>query len=163
MPGSNTTIVYSLSGHSHWRPGLAVIGSGGGGLVGIGVVPRIGRCGSRWREKRTYPVYGQTLYRKYPIILGIAICYDAGMSDAEDEERALRINLMQTQIELYKAQLRWEPWKALAAMAAAAAVFAGSVLALSNWLHPPGSQSNIAPQVIFQPGSIVVQPAPPVK
>ncbi len=47
---------------------------------------------------------------------------------------------MQTQIELYKAQLRWEPWKALAAMVAAAAVFAGSVLALSNWLHPNGPQ-----------------------
>jgi hypothetical protein len=38
------------------------------------------------------------------------------MDDGADAERELRINLMQTPIELYKAQLRWEPWKALAAM-----------------------------------------------
>jgi hypothetical protein len=43
---------------------------------------------------------------------------------------------MQTQIELYRAQLRWEPWKALAAMVATAAIFAGSVLAVSSWMHP---------------------------
>ena len=54
----------------------------------------------------------------------------------EEEERELRINLMQTQIELYKAQLRWEPWKAVAALFAASAVFAGSVLAVSSWVHP---------------------------
>jgi len=65
---------------------------------------------------------------------------------------------MQTQIELYKAQLRWEPWKALAAMIAASAVMTGTVLGLSNWLHPPGSQISLPPQVIFQPGSIMVQP-----
>ena len=43
---------------------------------------------------------------------------------------------MQTQIEQYKARLRWEPWKALAAMIAAAAVFMGGVLAVSNWARP---------------------------
>ena len=81
-----------------------------------------------------------------------------------------RINPMQTQIKLYKAQLRWEPWKALAAMVVAAAIFAGSVLALSNWLHPPGSQASLAPpafagvpQVIFQPGAIQVLPAAPAQ
>jgi hypothetical protein len=55
---------------------------------------------------------------------------------------------MQTQIELYKAQLRWEPWKALAAMIAAAAVFAGSVLALSNWIHPAGAP--LPPTIVLQ-------------
>jgi cytochrome c-type biogenesis protein CcmH/NrfG len=63
------------------------------------------------------------------------------MDDGADAERELRVNLMQTQIELYKAQLRWEPWKALAAMIAASAVFAGSVLALSNWARPSMPQT----------------------
>lgn len=75
------------------------------------------------------------------------------MSGTEDTERKLRIDLMQTQIELYKAQLRWEPWKALAAMVAASAVFAGSVLALSNWLHPAG-------QPTFPPGTVITIPGP---
>jgi len=76
----------------------------------------------------------------------------------DDDERALGINLMQTPIELYKAQLRWEPWKALAAMVAAAAVFTGSVLGVSSWLrHNDPAQ---VPQIVFQPGSIVVQQAP---
>jgi hypothetical protein len=44
--------------------------------------------------------------------------------------------IMQTRFELFKAQLRWEPWKALAAMIAAAAVFMGGVLAASNWVRP---------------------------
>ena len=77
------------------------------------------------------------------------------MSDGADEERELRINLMQTQIELYKAQLRWEPWKALAAMVAAAAVFIGGVLAGSSWIRPP------APQTInVHLDAPLVQPAP---
>lgn len=63
------------------------------------------------------------------------------MSTSEEEERELRGNLMQTQIELYKAQLRWEPWKALAAMVAAGAVFAGGVLAVSSWVRSPAPQT----------------------
>ena len=81
----------------------------------------------------------------------------------DDEEREIRVNLMQTQIELYKAQLRWEPWKALAAMLAASAVMTGAVLGLSNWLHRPGEQAPPPPQIIFQPGSIQVLPAAPAK
>jgi hypothetical protein len=48
--------------------------------------------------------------------------------------------LLETQIALYQRQARWEPWKALAALIAAAAVFAGGVLAVAAWWHP-------APQV----------------
>jgi hypothetical protein len=77
----------------------------------------------------------------------------------EDEERELRANLMQTQIELYKAQLRWEPWKALAAMVAASAVFMGGVLAVSNWLHP--SSSPQSQQIVLPPGTIITVPTPP--
>jgi len=34
-----------------------------------------------------------------------------------------------------------EPWKALAVMVAAAAVFAGGVLAVSSWSRPPAPQT----------------------
>jgi hypothetical protein len=35
-----------------------------------------------------------------------------------------------------KDQARWEPWKALAAIIAAGAVFAGGVLTVATWWHP---------------------------
>jgi hypothetical protein len=38
------------------------------------------------------------------------------------EEDARRTLLIEAQIELYRRQARWEPWKALAAIIAAAAV-----------------------------------------
>jgi hypothetical protein len=42
------------------------------------------------------------------------------------------------QPELYRVQARWEPWKALAAIIAASAVFAGGVLTLANYIgHSP--------------------------
>jgi hypothetical protein len=41
---------------------------------------------------------------------------------------------LQAQIRLAERQARWEPWKALAAMVASAAIFIGSVLALSNFI-----------------------------
>lgn len=64
---------------------------------------------------------------------------------------------MQTQIELYKAQLRWEPWKALVAMVAAAAVFMGGVLAVSNWMRTPAPQTI----TVHLDAPLVVQPAKP--
>jgi hypothetical protein len=65
----------------------------------------------------------------------------AGGRVTDAEERELKGELMKTQIELYRVQLRWEPWKALAAMVAAAAVFAGGVLAVSSWSRPPAPQT----------------------
>jgi len=44
--------------------------------------------------------------------------------------------LVDAQIELYRKQARWEPWKALAAIIAAGAVFAGGVLTVASWWHP---------------------------
>lgn len=73
----------------------------------------------------------------------------------DDERQELKDNIMQTQFELFKAQLRWEPWKALAAMVAAGAVFFGGVLAVSNWLHPSGPQTIN----IHLDAPLVVQPA----
>lgn len=42
--------------------------------------------------------------------------------------------LIEAQLRLYRTQARWEPWKALAAIIGAAAIFAGSTLALANWI-----------------------------
>jgi len=39
-------------------------------------------------------------------------------------------------LELYRKQARWEPWKALAAIIAAGAVFAGGVLTVASYWHP---------------------------
>jgi len=44
------------------------------------------------------------------------------------------------QLRLYRTQARWEPLKGVAALAAAAAVFMGFVLAGINWLRPPAPQ-----------------------
>lgn len=43
-------------------------------------------------------------------------------------------DLRDVQADLYRVQTRWEPWKALAAMIAASAVFCGSVLGVSSYL-----------------------------
>lgn len=63
------------------------------------------------------------------------------MSEAYDDERDLRIELMKAQIdntrlnmEKLRQDLRWEPWKALAAMVAGTAAMAGAILALAAWL-----------------------------
>ena len=50
-----------------------------------------------------------------------------------------------------------EPWKALAAMVAAAAVFAGSVLAVSTWLHTGERPQTI---VVHLDAPLTVQSAP---
>jgi phytoene/squalene synthetase len=64
---------------------------------------------------------------------------------AEPELRNLRIELMKAEIDHHRLDmrkleqdLRWEPWKALAAFLAAAAAFGGAVLGLAVWLsqHP---------------------------
>lgn len=47
------------------------------------------------------------------------------------------------QIELYRRQARWEPWKALAAIIAATAVFGGAALTVSSWLHPSPQTINV--------------------
>ena len=49
-----------------------------------------------------------------------------------DETRSTE--LLDAQLRLYRTQARWEPWKALAAILGASAIFAGSVLAVSTWI-----------------------------
>jgi len=63
------------------------------------------------------------------------------MTAADDDAR--RAMLIETQIELYRRQARWEPWKALAALIVAAAVFAGGVLTVASWWHPAPQTINV--------------------
>jgi hypothetical protein len=58
-----------------------------------------------------------------------------------DDTRATQ--LLEAQLRLYQAQARWEPWKALAAIIGAAAIFGGSVLALSNWISRQPQTINV--------------------
>lgn len=60
------------------------------------------------------------------------------MADPVSTPSDQALELVQAQLHLYRVQAKWEPWKALAAIVAGVAIFAGSVLALSNWIgHPP--------------------------
>ncbi len=56
-------------------------------------------------------------------------------TDAERDRAAW--TLLQAQIDLTRQQARYEPWKALAAILAAAAVIAGAIVALANWSGDP--------------------------
>jgi hypothetical protein len=65
------------------------------------------------------------------------------MSTSDDEERELRIELMKTQIDKgrldmkrIEQEMRWEPWKALAGISAGVAAVAGIILAVAHLLHP---------------------------
>lgn len=65
------------------------------------------------------------------------------MSAADDnEERELRIELMETQIDKnrldldrIRQQMKWEPWKALAAIIAAAAAMLGVAAGLAHFIR----------------------------
>ena len=63
------------------------------------------------------------------------------MTNASFDKLRMRIELMKAQIdhtrlnmEKLRQDLRWEPWKALAAMVAGTAAMAGAILALAAWL-----------------------------
>jgi hypothetical protein len=77
----------------------------------------------------------------------------------DDEERELRIALMQADLLLKSKQGFWETPRNIALIVAAAAGIAG-VLGFKLGQREPLPQP---PQIIFQPGSIQVLPAPPTK
>ena len=61
--------------------------------------------------------------------------------------------LVEAQLTLYRAQARWEPYKAVAAIIGAAAIMGGSVIALSTWIgHQPQTIN------VHLDAPIVVQP-----
>ena len=61
----------------------------------------------------------------------------------DDDAETRRALLVEAQIELYRKQARWEPWKALAAIVAAGAVFAGGMLTVATWWHPNPQTINV--------------------
>jgi hypothetical protein len=69
------------------------------------------------------------------------------MAEPDDKERASRIELMKTQIDLLREQRRWEPFKALAviltAFFGACVIFVGSVFVLSNWISRQPQTINV--------------------
>lgn len=85
------------------------------------------------------------------------------MSDAADEERILKMALIRADTanknadsDYKKGLLRYEPWKVAFTGLAAGAALAGVFIALGGYLH----RDPAPPQIIFQPGSIQVLPAP---
>jgi hypothetical protein len=63
-------------------------------------------------------------------------------------------DLRKAQTDLARKQARWESYKAVAAIAAAAAIFMGFVLAGITWLHPRPQEITVhldQPFVIQQP------------
>jgi hypothetical protein len=75
----------------------------------------------------------------------------------EDEERELRIAIMQADLLLKSKQGFWETPRNIALIVAAVAAIAG-VLGFKLGQHEPPPAP---PQIIFQPGSIQVLPAAP--
>ena len=62
--------------------------------------------------------------------------------------------LLNAQIAHFQRSARWEPYKALAAMAVGVALFGGLVVALSNWHQPQTLTVNFG-----QPLTVQLQPA----
>jgi hypothetical protein len=64
------------------------------------------------------------------------------LADDDDEERQLRIALMQSQIdkarldiERVRQEMRGEPWKALAGILVGVAAIAGIILGVAHLIH----------------------------
>jgi len=57
------------------------------------------------------------------------------MTERDQEEQDLRIEMMKTQHDLFKSQLRWETWKAIATIGAAVAAMAGIILGVAHVIH----------------------------
>jgi hypothetical protein len=62
------------------------------------------------------------------------------MADAHLPTQA---ELLDAQLRLYRTQARWEPWKALAALIGASAIFAGAVLTVANWVSRQPQTINV--------------------
>jgi hypothetical protein len=77
----------------------------------------------------------------------------------DDERRELEDQIMLADLaqkeaakKLADRQIFWEAAKALAGILAAVAVLTGSILALSNYLHPANQQP------MFPPGTVITIP-----
>jgi hypothetical protein len=50
-------------------------------------------------------------------------------------EEELRLELMSTQIDKFRQEMRWQPWVALATILASTAAIAGIILAVAHIIH----------------------------
>lgn len=57
------------------------------------------------------------------------------MPERDIEEQELRIELMSTQIEKFRQEMRYQPWIALATFMAAVAAVSGVILGLAHFLR----------------------------
>jgi hypothetical protein len=57
------------------------------------------------------------------------------MSNSDTEEQGLRIELMSTQIDKFRQEMRWQPWVALATILASTAAIAGIILVVAHIIH----------------------------
>jgi hypothetical protein len=55
--------------------------------------------------------------------------------ESDTEEQQLRIELMSTQIDKFRQEMRWQPWVALATILASTAAIAGIILAVAHIIH----------------------------
>jgi len=57
------------------------------------------------------------------------------MSELDDQEQRLRLDLMTIQIERLRQEMRWEPYKAVAIMLAGVAAMAGIILCVTHLIR----------------------------
>jgi anti-sigma-K factor RskA len=63
---------------------------------------------------------------------------EIALMTAQIEHLQIEREKLRAETERFRQDLRWEPWKALAAILAAAAIMTGAVLTLSTWIgHQP--------------------------
>ena len=79
------------------------------------------------------------------------------MPISEDEERELRVAVMQADLKLKQKQAFWETPRNLAVIYGALVAGTAAIAGLAGYKL---GQSSSPVQVIFQPGSIVVPQAP---
>ena len=61
----------------------------------------------------------------------------------DEQRRQAEWARLNAQIECWRKQARWEPWKALAAIVGAAALMIAAALALSHWHVPQTINANV--------------------
>ena len=81
--------------------------------------------------------------------------------EEQREEYQRRMDQMAINIEKMRSDMAWESRKFLLQAVVSAAALVGAGAALGNYLGRREPPPPAPPQVIFQPGSIVVTPAPP--
>nr|WP_294504947.1 hypothetical protein [uncultured Rhodopila sp.] len=85
------------------------------------------------------------------------------MALTDDEERELKVRLMKADIDLKEKQAFWETPRNIAILVGAvAALLSGLVGTVTYLTGYSAGQRSVAgsPQIIFQPGAVVVPPPP---